>query len=376
MAEWVTDGLSPSQLPRIKRYISQWRHRLRRLPILYRIAIGNGLIILLGAVGGTLFTRHLAREAADLSLILMFSGLGIVLTVIINYWIIKTALRPLYRLRRLVDRVQAGQAMVDSEDLLRETDPDVNQLAAALHSLVQQLEDHNLKLRALSERAINAQEEERRRIARGLHDDTAQALSMLIIQLERLEQNIPSDTWQLKDRLKEARQLTTRTLQDLRQVVLGLRPTILDDLGLVAAIRWYARSTLESNGVRVEFEVPDQVISLPARVETILFRIAQEAISNIVRHSETESAEISLRYEDNCTCLWVTDQGRGFDVARTSDRALELRRLGLLGIQERADLIGGEVMVDSNPGQGTRLRVCVPLPTIGGMDGKHPHPVS
>jgi two-component system sensor histidine kinase UhpB len=361
MAEMIGQEGSQPQVPKIAQLISRWQQRLRRLPILYRIAIGNGLIILLGAVGGTLITRHLAREAADLSLILMFAGMGIILTAIINYWIIKTALQPLYQLRQLVDRVQAGQTMAHS-DLLRETDPDVNQLAEALNSLVQQLEDRNLKLRALSERAINAQEDERRRIARGLHDDTAQALSMLIIHLERLEHSIPPDDGQLKERLETARQLATRTLKDLRQVVLGLRPTILDDLGLVAAIRWYARSTLEPNGIRVEFEVSDQIQTLPARVETTLFRIAQEAISNIVRHAETESAVVTLRYDEHSACLWVTDQGRGFDVVQTSDRALELRRLGLLGIQERAELVGGAVMVDSTPGQGTRLRVCVPLP--------------
>jgi len=185
---------------------------------------------------------------------------------------------------------------------------------------------------------------------------------MLIIHLERLEQSFPPDNEQLRNRLETARQLATRTLQDLRQVVLGLRPTILDDLGLVAAIRWYARSALEPNGIRVDFEVPDQIETLPAQLETTLFRIAQEAISNVVRHAQTESAVITLRYDERSVCLWVTDQGRGFDVVRTSDRALELRRLGLLGIQERAELIGGEVMVDSTPGRGTRLRVCVPLP--------------
>lgn len=182
-------------------------------------------------------------------------------------------------------------------------------------------------------------------------------LARLRIALHLLSANSPSD---LLLKLIANRQLATQTLQDLRKVVFGLRPTILDDLGLVSAIRWYARETLEANGVRVEVEVPADPVPLPAEMETTLFRIAQEAVSNILRHADTESAVITLKYGPGQVCLWVTDHGRGFNVAQTSNRALELRRLGLLGIQERAELIGGDVKVDSTPGQGTRLRVCVP----------------
>jgi two-component system sensor histidine kinase UhpB len=341
--------------------IGQLWQRLSGMPILYRIAVGNAVIIMIGAVGGTLITRHLAREAADLSLILVFAAFGISLTILTNYLIIKAALRPLHELRRLVDQVQTGQPVIDVH-LLQDPDPDIKQLAAALNYLIKNLEDRSRKLQALSERAINAQEEERKRIARGLHDETAQALSMLIINLERLGQSVPEEASSLLPKLTSARQLATQTLQDLRKVVFGLRPTILDDLGLASAIRWYARESLEASGVRVEVKVPEKPVPLPAELETTLFRIAQEAVSNILRHADTESAVISLDYHDNRVCLWVTDYGRGFNVAQTSNRAIELRRLGLLGIQERAELVGGAVVVDSTPGQGTRLRVCVPLP--------------
>ncbi len=340
--------------------INQLWQRLTRLSMLYRIAVGNALIIIVGAVGGTLITRHLAREAADLSLILVFAAFGISITVLTNYLIIRAALRPLHELRRLVEQVQSGLSVIDVH-LLQDPDPDIKQLAAALNYLIIKLEDRSRKLQALSERAINAQEEERKRIARGLHDETAQALSMLIINLERLEQSLPAESGDLLPKLMANRQLATQTLQDLRKVVFGLRPAILDDLGLVSAIRWYARETLEANGVRVDVKVLNDPVPLPAQLETTLFRIAQEAISNILRHADTESAVITLNYEPQKACLWVTDHGRGFNVAQTSSKALEQRRLGLLGIQERAELIGGDVKVDSTPGQGTRLRVCVPL---------------
>lgn len=345
------------------------RKRILCLSIFQRIAIGNSIIIIIGAIGGTLLTRHLAGKAADLWLIILFASLGITLSLLTNFWIIKTGLRPLHELRGWADRVQAGLADLDTP-LLQDTDPDVRQLAAALKSMVNQLEERNLQLRALSERAINAQEEERKRIARSLHDDTGQALSTLIIGLERLEPRLPADQPDLRDRLESARRLATSTLENLRKVIYGLRPTILDDLGLVPAIRWYARSTLEGAGIRVELRAPDEPLRLSSQLTTTLFRITQEAIHNVARHARARSVVISLSQTGEQICLLVEDDGRGFDVARISGQALRLQRLGLLGIQERAELVGGEVTVESAPGRGTRVRVSVPQPPPGdGRDG-------
>jgi signal transduction histidine kinase len=147
----------------------------------------------------------------------------------------------------------------------------------------------------------------------------------------------------------------------LRSVIYGLRPTMLDDLGLASAIRWYARSGLDEAGVQVKFDSLDETMRLPPQVETTLFRIAQEAISNIVRHAHAKSASIALWQEDGAACLWVEDDGCGFDFTHISTQALPLQHLGLLGIRERAELVGGEVTVDSVPGHGTRLEVRIPL---------------
>jgi len=236
-------------------------------------------------------------------------------------------------------------------------------LAAAIGSMLDRLEGRALQLRALSERAINAQEEERKRIARQLHDETTQSLSTLIINLERLESAVAAGTsnGNLQSRLAAARQLATRSVEDLRKVIYDLRPTMLDDLGLVPAIRWYARSNLEEIGVQVMLDAPDEAMRLPSQLETTLFRIAQEAINNIVHHAEAKSVAISLRRDDGSICLGIDDDGRGFDVAKITGQALRLRRMGLLGIQERAELVGGEVTLDSVPGRGTRLRVLIPL---------------
>ncbi len=347
----------------IRIFFSSLQHRLSRLPILNRLVLGNSIVIVGGAIAGTLLTRHLAQSPTptDLWLILLFSAVGILLSLVVNYWLVRATLRPLHELSEMVNRVKARRADT-SVPLTVDTDPDIGRLAAAISSMLDRLEGRTLQLRALSERAINAQEEERKRIARHLHDDTSQALSSLIISLERLENTATAEaSTHLKDRLAAARQLATRTLEDLRKTIYGLRPTLLDDLGLVPAIRWYARSNLEEIGVQVEFETPDEAVRLPSQLETLLFRIAQEAINNIVHHADAKSVSISLTRDNGNVCLRVEDDGRGFDVAKITGQALRLRRLGLLGIQERADLVGGEVTLDSAPGRGTRLQVSMPL---------------
>ncbi len=344
--------------------LSALRQRLRCLPIYSRLLIGNSAVIIVGAVGGTLLTHYVTdlHIEADFWLIGLFSALGILLSLGVNYWIVKTALRPLSELREAVDRVQAGRA--DAQvSLTEDADPDLSQLAAAVSSMLERVEGRAVQLRALSERAINAQEEERRRIARGLHDDIGQDLSMLIINLERMEGAFPEDASEPQRQLAAARQLAIRTLEELRKVVYGLRPTMLDDLGLASAIRWYARSKLEEAGIGVAFNGFDETMRLTPELETALFRIAQEAINNVVHHAEAKSVTIGFGRDASRghVCLQVEDNGRGFDVAKIRGQALRLRRFGLLGIQERVDLVGGEVTLDSAPGQGACLRVRVPL---------------
>jgi two-component system sensor histidine kinase UhpB len=257
------------------------RQQFNRLPIFNRLLIGNSAVIIVGAVGGTWLTHYLAdlHLEADFLLIGLFVTLGILLSLLVNYQIVKTALQPLHELREAVDRVQTGQAGVQISPI-DNFDPDLSQLAEALNSMLERLGWRALQLRALSERAINAQEEERKRIARGLHDDIGQDLSMLIINLERMEGMVSPDAPDLRRQLADARQFATHTLDELRKVVYNLRPTMLDDLGLGPAIRWYARSYLEEAGIRVKFDGFDGTMRLAPELETTLFRITQEAINN------------------------------------------------------------------------------------------------
>jgi len=348
--------------------IATVRLRLSRLSLFKRIVIGNAIIIVFGAVIGTLITRHLAQQAADLWLIMLFSTGGILLSLLINFWIVRAALNPLHDLGRLAKRLQSGDATIE----LKNPDPYTTRMAETLRSLFLQLEERNRELQALSERAINAQEEERRAIAQSLHDDTGQALSMLIIHLDRIDKRIQSRQKELKKQVADARALAATSLTELRRILSGLRPAILDDLGLVPAIRWFARTNLEQVGIHVVVKAPSVPLELSPAVTTTLFRIVQEAVHNIVQHADAGSVTIVLQLNGGAVQLRVEDDGRGFDPAHASRDAVELQQLGLLGIRERAELLGGEVQIESAPERGTRLQVSIP---IGENVGKNQHPV-
>jgi two-component system, NarL family, sensor histidine kinase UhpB len=343
--------------------------RLKRTPIFYRIAIGNALIIILGAVVGTILTRFLANLSATLWYFVLFALVGSLISLALNIFILQAALHPLRDLRRTVNRLQAGQSK-GVQFSGNDTDPDIYQLMKTLDSLVTQLEISNQQLRMVSERAINAQEEERKRIARSLHDDTGQSLSSLIINLERLENHLPVESADIVERLRALRTMASTSLDSLRSIIYDLRPAILDDLGLLPAIRWFARTNLEQAGIQVELEFPDELPSLSQPLMTTLFRITQEGVNNIIRHSQARKACISLGLVENEVYLKISDDGHGFDPAQLSTEAIQKQHWGLLGIQERIELVRGRLSIHSDPQHGTTLMIYLPLlETSGNQNG-------
>lgn len=325
-----------------------------------RIVVGNSVIFIIGAIGGTIITHFFTERGTELLSVMLFALTGITVSVLLNLWIVRSALHPLFELRQFVD----GFDFVETSQrglALTNPDPDTDLLASSLSTLIEQLEKSNHQLRLISKRAINAQEEERKRIARHLHDETAQSLSSLIINLERLEKRLPEDSGEFKTQLTAARELSASILDELRNIIHGLRPAILDDLGLVPAIRWYARSNLEEAGIKVEVQVPEEPLALPPDLKTMLFRIAQEGVNNIVRHSGARSAVITLGCDKNEIYLWLQDDGSGFQVAQSQGDAIRMRHWGLVGIQERVDLVNGQFSVKSSPQTGSRIQVTIPL---------------
>jgi two-component system sensor histidine kinase UhpB len=350
---------------RFKGLFSDLLHRISYLSLYSRIVLGNALIIIIGAVGGTLLTRKLSGEAASFWLIVLFSAVGTAMSIILNNWIVRRSLRPLNELHHLVLRIAAGQIPITTHPY-QDLGPDFHQLCTSLHQIVGQLEERNRQLRALSERALKVQEEERKRIARSLHDDTGQSLSSLLILLDRLEPLLPVQPNELQQHLVRARELASNTLAELRKIIFDLRPTILDDLGLVPAIRWYARTYLEAENIQVKLFMPEDDPGLPHEIATTLFRISQEAMHNVLRHASARAMKITLCVSTDEVCLQVIDDGLGFDVNELYKEGHQPYKLGLLGIKERAELVGGRVMVETAPGRGVLLQVCLPLPPTTG----------
>jgi two-component system sensor histidine kinase UhpB len=343
------------------------RSKLNRTSLFQRIVIGNALVIIVGAIAGTLITRHLAIQTSDWKLILGFAVAGILLSIGINFLIVGAALRPLRDLGRLAKRLStdSNSNLSSTTEDIENADPFTARMANTLRTLFFHLQERNAELRALSERAITAQEAESKAIAQSLHDDTGQALTMLAIHLDRIDERIPDDQELLKKQVAEARLLTASALTELRHILAGLRPSILDDLGLIPAIRWYARTNLETAGVHVIFKSPNTAFELPQAVSTTLFRIAQEAMNNIVRHAQASSATIVLQVNSEKVQLRVEDNGRGFDQEQVSHDAVQANQLGLVGVRERAKLLGGKVTIESNPGKGSYLLAVIPLDNSG-----------
>jgi two-component system sensor histidine kinase UhpB len=335
-----------------------------RATLLVRILAANAAVVLVGAVAGTILARQFAERSA-LGLVLGFAGLGVALSLMLNYAVLRRALRPLSDLTRAVDRIEddpAGAQLPMAEG----DDPDLTRLTTALNTMLDRLAAHaatieanRRSLQTLSLQVISAQEDERKRIASELHDETLQSLASLLISLERIDAVIPEDLPHLKERLRAARALTSRTIDDLRSLVADLRPLVLDDLGLAPAIRWYASDRLEPEGIDVTVEAEADLPRLPAHIETAVFRIAQEAISNVLNHADAGQVRVRLSRGLGLE-LEIEDDGVGFD-STLPVAPYGRQHMGLFGIRERAAALGGEARVESIPGEGTRVSVTIPL---------------
>jgi signal transduction histidine kinase len=204
------------------------------------------------------------------------------------------------------------------------------------------------------QRVVTAQELERRRLARELHDETGQALTSILLGLRTVEE--ARDEAEMRASVAEVRELVRSTLQDVRQLAVELRPKALDDFGLVAALERLAESFGEQTGIAVVFESTLLAGRLPAEVETALYRIVQESLTNIVKHARADQVSIVVGRKENLVTVVVEDNGVGFDPARSRDGGL-----GLIGMRERVALLGGRLALESRPGAGTTFVAEVPV---------------
>jgi signal transduction histidine kinase len=216
------------------------------------------------------------------------------------------------------------------------------------------------RLRHLSRRLLNAQEEERLRISRDLHDAIGQTLVGINVGLATLQQEAMSDSDELAEGIAMTQALVARSMKSVHEFARELRPTVLDDLGLVPALRAHSLAFGDRTGVEVRFAGAPDAARLAPESRIALFRVAQEALTNVARHAHAKTVSVVLRRLPTALRLEVRDDGKSFDVERVG-RSRKNRHLGLLGMQERMDMVGGKFSVASANGKGTTVRADVPL---------------
>lgn len=251
-----------------------------------------------------------------------------------------------------------GPFLVEERDL-------INSLADSLSSYLSRrhaemaLQAAHERLQALSQRLMEVQEIERRRLAHDLHDEIGQALTIVKMNLQTMQRL--SDTSGIAVPLQDSKAVIDQILHHVRDLSLDLRPLLLDDLGLVPAIRWYLTRQAERTGWTIDVEVDDALPPLSQSMATACFRIIQEALTNIMRHSQATRVSISLQQQAGDLRLLVHDNGSGFDVRNALNHSANGQSTGLLGMQERVRFLNGTISIESNPGEGTDIRVCIPF---------------
>lgn len=235
-----------------------------------------------------------------------------------------------------------------------------------LEASYREIRDKDRIRRELLGKVISAQEEERKRIARELHDETSQSLAALLVAIDAADVSRSNDGEvrhggpDAKASLSGVRRLATSTLEGVHKLIYDLRPSLLDDLGLLPAIGWYAESRLQPLGVKVHVEVEGEERRLEPQVETALFRIIQEAIGNVAKHAQADNVAVSIAFGQSSIEVEIEDDGNGFDITALKDRPADGRGFGLLGMRERVSLLGGTIEIDSDVGGGTRIKITVP----------------
>jgi two-component system, NarL family, sensor histidine kinase UhpB len=274
-------------------------------------------------------------------------GVAVVLTLIVNVFLLQRRFAPLERLIVEMERADLARPRAnlgEATDGRAETE-EVARLELAFRRMLERLEAER---RRSASAALQAQEDERARVARDLHDEVNQSLTGLLLHLEAARRTAPPE---LIPELAETKALAGRAMDELLSVARQLRPTALDDLGLSAALAAHVEELERRTGIETSFEAQGSVSEIEGEAQLVLYRVAQEALSNVARHSEAEHAAVRLRGGGDGVELTVSDDGRGFSFDEAGGG------LGIAGMRERALLVGGELAIESRVGSGTTVRL-------------------
>jgi len=330
-------------------YLPRWLVALLRVPLIGKIAGANALIVA-AAVTVTMIGDMIGHPELWLVLVV---ALGLGLTV--NAILVLVALRPLKELEVTARRVWQGEldARVPQSVV---ADAGIQRVGNTINILLDGLNADRTRLRSLANQVIQAGDRERASLARELHDSTAQTLAALLLELSVLagENTDP----RLEQRITRIRSIVTDVLDEVRMLAHTVHPRVLDDLGLVAALQLLARESVERGNVSVTYNGPAKVESIDAACASALYRVAQEAVGNAMRHARAKSITIKLSVLNGEAQLEIADNGIGF-----APDEVERRRpgMGLFTMRERAALVGGQLALRTGAGQGTRVIASVPI---------------
>ncbi len=322
-----------------------------RRPSLLGQILGFNLLLVTAAIFVASLAAGLDLSVSESRRQFLVLALALVLTLVVNMWLLRRRFEPLERLLDTMERIDLSRPgrRVELKTGRAGRSADIERLMAAFNRMLARLEGERRRSGAL---VLKAQEEERKRVARDLHDEVNQALTALLLRLEAAAQHAPAE---LRAEIDETKQLANQAMRELLDLARQLRPAALDDHGLAAALASQVRDYDRRGPARTRFDLDQDLSELPSDVELVIYRVAQEALANAVRHSEARHIDVSLGRMDSRVLLKVADDGRGFTFAD------ETKGLGLSGMRERALLVDGNLDVDSRPGRGTTVRLEVPV---------------
>jgi two-component system sensor histidine kinase UhpB len=318
------------------------RTRLGSVPLLWRVFAANAAMLTLAFAGLVVAPVRVSAPSTDTEFAVLAAGL--LALVGVNLALLRPAFRPL---DELAETMRRHDPLSPGRRARVPGDPALATLAQAFNEMIERLE---LERRDSARKALAVQESERRRIARELHDEVGQTLTGVMLQVEGLAPRVPDA---VQDQLEELRETARHGTEEVRRIARRLRPEALDELGLHSALAALATAIAEQARIPVERRLqPDLPLSPDA--ELVVYRVAQEALTNVVRHAGASRAELELRSRAGATVLRVRDDGRGL-----APRAM-MSSNGIRGMRERAMLIGADLSIDSPEHGGTEVRLTIP----------------
>ncbi|MBV9311718.1 MAG: hypothetical protein JOZ73_12865 [Solirubrobacterales bacterium] len=324
----------------------------RAVPLLWRVFAANAAVfaVAVALLALTPVTVHASIRLSELVVLLA----GLVVMLIVDLLLLRHVLAPMHRLSRCIgtiDHINPGQRAHGFDRASSETQA----LAQAFNQMLDRLEDER---RESSARALAAQERERLRIARELHDEIGQTLTAVALRAEHASSNSDSDAGELA----QLAEIVQHTLQDLRRISRELRPETLDELGLVNALISLCERVGQRKGLHVRRQLNVTLPPMPPEAELAIYRIVQEALTNVIRHSNASRATVALTRSGNELVLSISDNGHGLPVPLEEGG-------GLTGMRERALTIRGELQIEPTPGGGVTVTVRLPVDQDGGEHG-------